>query len=233
MSVQTLRIAIRAQNPRLAGIAAIASMLLILVTEEGVLLAEYVTSVAAGFTLAILGVVYWTFKPESDTAIRERKQQIPADTSENSSLLLEKTKSPGPEFGGFFKKGIQYSTGIQTGYYIRVKNSCKETKLDDVHGDINGKGIGHIHLIWNEDNNPRYLPIDESADLMLFRIPELDVIVFIKHDPTSPNTLNYSDIPRSYDENKTLYIKIWSGPTKLSQTKSIKQIRQEAEDMDQ
>ena len=217
----------------LAGIAAIASMLLILVTEEGVHLAEYVTSVATGLTLAILGVAYWTFKPEIDKAIRERKQQIPAGTSENSSLLLEKTKSPEPEFGGTFKKGIQYSTGIQTGYYIRVKNSCKETKLDDVHGDINGKGIGHIHLIWNEDNNPRYLPIDESADLMLFRIPELDVIVFIKHDPTSPNTLNYSDIPRPYDENKTLYIKIWSGPTKLSLAKTIKQIRQEAEDMDE
>lgn len=199
----------------LAGIAAIASMLLILVTEEGVHMAEYVTSVATGLTLAILGVAYWTFKPEIDKAIRERKQQIPAGTSENSSLLLEKTKSPGPEFGGFLKKGIQYSTGIQTGYYIRVKNSCKETKLDDVHGDINGKGIGHIHLIWNEDNNPRYLPIDESADLMLFRIPELDVIVFIKHDPTSPNSLNYSDIPRPNDENKTLYIKIWSGAHKI------------------
>lgn len=217
----------------LAGIAAIASMLLILVTEEGVHLAEYVTSVAAGLTLAILGVAYWTFKPEIDKAIRERKQQIPAGTSKDSSLLLEKTKSPEPEFGGFFKKGILYSTGIQTGYYIRVKNSCKETKLDDVHGDINGKGIGHIHLIWDEDNNPRYLSIAESADLMLFRIPELDVSVFIKHDPTSPNTLNYSDIPRPYDENKTLYIKIWSGPAKLSLTKTIKQIRQEAEDMDE
>jgi len=97
----------------LAGIAAIASILLILVTEEGVHLAEYVTSVAAGLTLAILGVAYWTFKPEIDKAIRERKQQIPAGTSENSSLLLEKTKSPEPEFGGFFKKGIQYSTGIK------------------------------------------------------------------------------------------------------------------------
>jgi len=85
----------------LAGIAAIASMLLILVTEEGVHLAEYVTSVAAGLNLAILGVAYWTFKPEIDKAIRERKQRIPAGTSENSRLLLEKTKSTKPEFVGF------------------------------------------------------------------------------------------------------------------------------------
>ena len=196
----------------LAGIAAIASMLLTLVAEEGVHLAEYVTSVAAGLALSILGVAHWTFKPEIDKAIRERKQQIPAGTSENSSLLLEKAKSSEPEFGGFFKKGIQYSTGIHTGYYIRVKNSCKETKLDDVHGDINGKGIGHIHLIWNEDHNPRYLPIDESADLMLFRIPELDVIVFIKHDPTSPNTLNYSDIPRPTMKIKHFILKFGQGP---------------------
>ena len=216
----------------LAGIAAIASVLLILVTENGVNLAEYVTFVATGLILAIIGA-YWAFKPKIDKAIRERKQQIPAGTSENSRLLLEKTKSPKPEFGGFFKKGIQYGSGIQTSYYMRVKNSSKETKLDDVHGDINGRGIGHIHLIWNEDNNPRFLPIDESADLLLFRIPELDVIVFIKHNPTSLNTMNYSEIPRPYDENKTLYIKIWSGPTKLTLTKTIKQIRQEAEDLDE
>lgn len=80
----------------LAGIGAIASMLLILVTEEGVHLAEYVTSVATGLTLAILGVAYWTFKPEIDKTIRERKQQIPVGTSENRSLLLDKTKSPVP-----------------------------------------------------------------------------------------------------------------------------------------
>jgi len=216
----------------LAGIAAIASVLLILVSEEGVNLAEYVTFVATGLILATVGA-YWASKPKIDKAIRECKQQIPAGTSENSRLLLEKTKSPKPEFGEFFKKGIQYSTGIQTGYYMRVKNSSKETKLDDVHGDINGRGIGHIHLIWNEDNNPRFLPIYERADLLLFRIPELDVIVFIKHDPTSLNTLNHSDIPRPYDENKTLYIKIWSGPTKLTLTKTIKQIRLEAEDLDE
>lgn len=214
----------------LAGIAAIVSMLFILVTKGGVNLAEYVTFVATGLTLAMIGA-YWAFKRKLDKAIRERKQQIPAGTSDNSRLFLEKTKSPKPEFGGFFKKGIQYSTGIQTGYYMRVKNSSKETKLDDVHGDINGRGIGHIHLIWNEDSNPRFLPIDQSADLLLFRIPELDVIVFIKHDPTSLNTLNYTDIQRPYDENKTLYIKIWSGPTKLTLTKTIKQIRQEAEDL--
>ncbi|MDQ6666739.1 MAG: hypothetical protein M3Y53_00765 [Thermoproteota archaeon] len=130
------------------------------------------TFVATGLPFTILGVAYCTFKPKIDKAIREHKPQIHAGTSEDSRLLLENTKSPEFELGGFFKKGIRYSTGIQTGYYMRVKNSSRETKLDDVHGDINGRGIGHIHLIWNEDNNPRYLPIDESADLMLFRIPE-------------------------------------------------------------
>jgi hypothetical protein len=55
-----------------------------------------VTSVATGLTLAILGVAYWTFKPEIDKTIRERKQQIPVGTSENRSLLLDKTKSPVP-----------------------------------------------------------------------------------------------------------------------------------------
>jgi hypothetical protein len=84
----------------LAGIAAIASVLLILVTEEGVNLAEYVTFVATGLILAIIGA-YWAFKPKIDKAIRERKQQIPAGTSENSRLLLEKTKSPKPEFTRF------------------------------------------------------------------------------------------------------------------------------------
>ena len=55
---------------------AIASVLLILVTEEGVNLAEYVTFVATGLILAIIGA-YWAFKPKIDKAIRERKQQYP------------------------------------------------------------------------------------------------------------------------------------------------------------